>query len=278
MRLLVRFVVIFGLGLSLTLSAAAQDRAETLADIRQDLTLLNIEVKRLRRELSTTGGSDVSAGSGTLLDRVQVIEAELSRLTGKTEELEYRIDRIVTDGTNRIGDLEFRLVELEGGDVGALGETSTLGGEEVATPAAPQPIAPPEGEGPALAMSEEEDFRRAEEALAAGDYQRAAELFGTFNETYPGGPLGPGALLGRGEALEKMGNTKEAARAYLDAYSLARDAQATAAPALLNLGRALASLGQNDAACQMLAEIAPRFPSATELTEAQTEMGRLGCS
>jgi tol-pal system protein YbgF len=127
-------------------------------------------------------------------------------------------------------------------------------------------------------MSEEEDFRRAEEALAAGDYQRAAELFGTFNETYPGGPLGPGALLGRGEALEKMGNTKEAARAYLDAYSLARDAQATAAPALLNLGRALASLGQNDAACQMLAEIAPRFPSATELTEAQTEMGRLGCS
>lgn len=273
-----RFLIICGLVLTLPLSVAAQDGAETLADIRQDLTLLNIEVQRLRRELSTTGGSDVSAGSGTLLDRVQVIEAELSRLTGKTEELEHRIDRIVTDGTNRIGDLEFRLVELEGGDVGALGETSTLGGEEVATPAAPIPVAPPEGEGPALAMSEEEDFRRAEEALAAGDHARAAELFLTFNQTYPGGPLGARALLGRGQALEALGNTKEAARAYLDAYSLDREAQATAAPALLNLGRALGRLGQTEAACQMLAEIAPRFPAATELTEAQGEMTTLGCS
>ncbi|WP_417522962.1 tetratricopeptide repeat protein [Marinovum sp.] len=273
-----RILVIFGLVLGLPLTAAAQQGAETLADIRQDLTLLNIEVQRLRRELSTTGGSDVSAGSGTLLDRVQVIEAELSRLTGKTEELEHRIDRIVTDGTNRIGDLEFRLVELEGGDLSALGETSTLGGEEVTSPAAPVPVAPPEGEGPALAMSEEQDFRRAEEALAAGDYERAAELFTNFNETYPGGPLGPKALLGRGTALEKLGNTKEAARAYLDAYSLARDAEATAAPALLSLGRALGTLGQTDAACQMLAEIEPRFPMAPQLADAKAEQARLGCS
>jgi hypothetical protein len=59
---------------------------------------------------------------------VNSIEAELSRLTARTEELSNRIDRIVADGTNRIGDLEFRLVELEGGDVSRLGETSTLGG------------------------------------------------------------------------------------------------------------------------------------------------------
>ena len=57
------------------------------------------------------------------------MESELQRLTSKTEELENRVNRIVADGTRRIGDLEFRLVELEGGDVGALGQTSTLGGE-----------------------------------------------------------------------------------------------------------------------------------------------------
>jgi len=34
----------------------------------------------------------------------------LTRLNSKAEELENRINRVVTDGTNRIGDLEFRLV------------------------------------------------------------------------------------------------------------------------------------------------------------------------
>ncbi|MEO0761253.1 MAG: tol-pal system protein, partial [Pseudomonadota bacterium] len=36
--------------------AVAQD-AETLADIRQEMTVLYVEVQRLRRELSTTGGA-----------------------------------------------------------------------------------------------------------------------------------------------------------------------------------------------------------------------------
>ena len=39
---------------------AAQDRAATLADIRQELTVLWVEVQRLKRELSTTGGANVN--------------------------------------------------------------------------------------------------------------------------------------------------------------------------------------------------------------------------
>ena len=37
--------------------AVAQDRAQTLADIRQELTVLYVEMQRLKRELSTTGGA-----------------------------------------------------------------------------------------------------------------------------------------------------------------------------------------------------------------------------
>jgi hypothetical protein len=36
------------------LGAAAQDD-QTLADVRQELTVLNVEIQKLRRELSTTG-------------------------------------------------------------------------------------------------------------------------------------------------------------------------------------------------------------------------------
>ena len=89
-------------------------QSDTLLDIRQELNVLNVEIQKLRREMSTTGGTSVSNVSGTILDRLNVIESALQSLTSKTEEIEFRIDRIVKDGTNRIGDLEFRLVELVG--------------------------------------------------------------------------------------------------------------------------------------------------------------------
>ncbi len=35
-------------------------QSQTLADIRQELTVLNVEVQKLRREMSTTGGASAS--------------------------------------------------------------------------------------------------------------------------------------------------------------------------------------------------------------------------
>ncbi len=259
--------------------AQAQDD-QTLADIRQEMTVLYVEIQKLRRELSTTGGASVNTGGASVLDRMNAIEAEMQRLTSKTEELEFRINRIVQDGTNRLGDLEFRLVELEGGDIAALGETSTLGGDlpAPATPT-PGPAAPPADAqgGIQLAVGEEEDFKRAQAALTEGDYQRAAELFASFTQTYPGGPLAAGADLGRGEALEELGDTREAARAYLDSFSV--DPTGAVAPeSLFRLGRSLGSLGQMQEACVTLGEVGLRFPGAPAAEQARSEMQRLGCA
>ena len=95
----------------------------------------------LRRELSTTGTPGVALGGTSALERIDAMEAELRRLTGRTEELENRINRVVADGTNRVGDLEFRLCELEQGcEIGSLGLTPNLGGDDgVAPPAATPP-------------------------------------------------------------------------------------------------------------------------------------------
>src|SRR6056297_1908312 len=104
-------------------TAPAQDRAQTLADIRQELSVLWVEIQRLRTELSTTGSPSGVSGGGPL-ERVDAIERELRRLTSATEDLQLRVDSIVSDGTNRIGDLEFRLCELEPDcDIASLGET-----------------------------------------------------------------------------------------------------------------------------------------------------------
>ena len=281
-----RFALIVALGLAFGPVAAQAQDAQTLADVRQELTVLNVEVQKLRRELSTTGGASVAVTGGSVLERVNAMESELQRLTSKTEELENRINRVVTDGTNRIGDLEFRLVELEGGDVGSLGQTSTLGGGEMPAtmaPAAPVPApayplantSTPTNTAE-LAVGEKTDFERAKTALADGDFRSAADQFATFNQTYPGGPLGPEADLRRGDALDGLGDTREAARAYLASFS-ADPAGPVAAEALYQLGSSLGALGQTQEACVTLGEVASRFPTSPFVAQAQSERSVLAC-
>jgi tol-pal system protein YbgF len=267
--------------------ADAQQNAQTLADIRQEMSMLFVEVQRLRRELSTTGASGLAIPGGSVLDRVTVMESELQRLTRKTEELEFRINSIVSDGTTRLGDLEFRLCELETGcDIGKLGETTTLGGG--AAPATggliASPIQPaPESGGAAttapaaeLAVGERADFERASEALASGDFRGAADLFATFNETYPGGPLSAEADLKRGQALTQLNDVRSAARAYLSAFTT--DQTGPNAPeALFRLGEALGQLGQTQEACTTLQEVGLRFPQSPSVASAQEARTRLGC-
>lgn len=257
----------------------AQDRAATLADIRQQLTVLNVEIQGLKRELSTTGAPSQLATGGSQIDRLNALEAELRRLTARTEEMDHRIDRIVADGTNRIGDLEFRLVELEGGDLSQLGETSTLGGGEAAPETvitAPTTPAPAD-DAPQLAISEEADFQAAAEKLAAGDFGGALTGYETFKATYPGSPLSPAADLGRGRALEGQGEIKTAARAYLDAFSAAPKGD-IAPEALHRLGLLLGQLGQQAESCVTLGEVGNRFPGSTWASEAAQARLNQGCS
>ena len=266
--------VLLSVSVSLPLPVLAQD-AQTLADIRQELTVLNVEIQKLRRELSTTGGATTQIQNGGTLERIGAIETELQRLTSKTERLEYRINRVVTDGTNRIGDLEFRLVELEGGDVSTLGETSTLGGVDEQPVVTPGPTEEPAGEQ--LAVGEQADFDVAQNALHAGDYQMAADKFGAFEEAYPGSPLGAQAHLLRGKALDGLGDSREAARAYLASFS--RDSSGPVAPqALVELGASLGRLGQASQACVTLAEVRVRFPNSAAVPQAEREMASLGCT
>lgn len=260
------------------MATAQSSKEQTLADIRQDLTVLFVEMQRLKRELSTTGSSAPAVGGASATDRINSVEGELQRLTGKIEQLEFRIDSIVKDGTNRIGDLEFRLVELEGGDVSKLGETSTLGGGTApATPNVATQTGGTDSGGAQLAMGEQADFDEANALMTSGDAAGAATQFELFTQNYPGSPLEGQARLMQGEAHEAAGNTREAARAYLDAYS--RDPASDIAPeALFRLGRSLGKLGKTSEACVTLGEVGVRHPATPAASNAQVEMNALSCT
>ncbi len=271
------------LSLFLAGPAVAQDREQTLADIRQDLTVLFVEMQKLRRELSTTGGAGVSLQGTGFLDRVNAMEAEIQRLTAETEQLSNRVNSVVRDGTNRVGDLEFRLCELEAGcDIASLGETPTLGGgavPEIVAPTAPAANGNSEGLGAGgveLAVAEREDFERAKMAFDEGNFEVAAERFQAFTDTYQGGPLSGLAHLLRGEALQNLGRTSSAARAYLESYSGTPNGQ-TSPMALLKLGLALDGLGQSSEACITLGEVTTRFPTSEASIEAQAARASMSC-
>jgi tol-pal system protein YbgF len=265
------------LGCALAFAPLAGQAQETLADIRQDMSVLFVEIQKLKRELSTTGGSSLALPAGAL-DRLYAIESELQRLTAKTEELEFRVGRVAEDGAQRLGDLEFRLCELETGcDIGALGQTPTLGGVPQ-SPSVPsvQPSAPQAG-GTQLAVGEETDFRRAGEALANSDFQSAADQFAAFRQTYPGGPLEAQALVAEGRALEGLGNTRDAARRYLEAYA-GYPNDAAGPEALWRLGAALGALGNLAEACVTLNEVAGRYPGSSDaIAQADAAKDRLSC-
>lgn len=260
----------------MALPLAAQDRTQTLADLRAEVATLTAEVGSLRQELVATGAVQTGAAGGSALERMDAMEAALAQLTAKTEALELRVGKVVADGTNRIGDIEFRLTELEGGDVAALPPVPTLGGEGSLTlaPVAPPPTA--ESGAPELAVSEQADFDRAKGVLGQGDFRAAADLFATFAQSYPGSPLSGEAQYLRGEALTSLGETADAARAYLESFSGTPNGP-QAPQALLKLGVALGKLGQTPEACVTLTEVGVRFTGSTAAAEAQAAMQGLAC-
>lgn len=287
MRLKAVFLaVVLALGLP-AMPAGAQGNTQTLADIRQQLTVLYVEIQRLKGELNTTGGAEGSTGAGSLLDRVNALEAELTHLTAKTEEMRHHIDQVVKDGTNQVGDLEFRLCELESDcDISSLGDTPTLGGGALPDVAAAAPAgaqadtgtdtAAGTGSGE-LAVAEQADYDAAMSAFKAGDAVQAADLFSRFADTYPGGSLAGDALYMKGEALAEQGLVADSARAYLASFS-GSPTGPHAADALLKLGVSLGQLGQVNEACVTLGEVAKRFPAADAVAEAAQARASLGCN
>ena len=82
--------------------------------------------------------------------------------------------------------------------------------------------------------------------------------------------------MGRGEALEALGDTREAARAYLDSFSIDPTGP-VAAQSLFRLGRSLGALDQTSEACVTLSEVAIRFAGDPAVAEAEQAKRALSC-
>jgi tol-pal system protein YbgF len=252
--------------LAVLLAGAASAQEPTVGDIHADLQILSQQLEELRAGLSTTGSTTLSArDAASALVRIDEISADLRRALGRVEALEIKTQNVIDDGTRRIGDIEFRLSELEGTDPGQ-------------TPPPPPP--PLGGAAPRsdVISPERKAFNAAKKALADGDAAGAAAQFTAFLANFPDGPLTSEAQYLLGNALAATGDDQNAARAYLSGFSGAPDGD-FAPRSLYGLSVSLFKLGQGEQACLTLAEINVRYSDIDQALaqDIEAQRGAMSC-
>ncbi|MDD7970341.1 tetratricopeptide repeat protein [Roseinatronobacter alkalisoli] len=255
----------------------AAQQGDSVAQLRSEISALSALVAGLAAELSSGAGSpeNLQGFDGSVIDQIERTRQELASLTARAEALEHRIRQVVDDASNRIGDMEFRLTELEGGDTSALPPTRPLGGGTGAAAATGNGVSDPEA-APQLAAGERAAFDAAQALIDEGDTDAAKSALSVFLETYPGSPLGAQASALLAQAQRDSGAESDAARTWLNLY-LANPEGPDAPPALLELGNSLARLGQMAESCVMFEELFTRFPDAAQAVDAREAHGRNAC-
>lgn len=214
-----------------------------------------------------------AAGSETVV-RIQQLEEQIRLLNGRIERLEHKLSEVARDGGARIGDLEARLLELEGLDPSILGDPAPLGALRTGANAATAT-----GSSAAVvAVSEQTEFDAAVRMIQTGDAAGGRAELEAFRRAYPDSPLNGLAQHWIGESLFLTNDFRRAAQVYLANITEA-PGNARAPESLIGLALSLEKLGQVDEACLTLSEAPRRHPNAAEaLARAAAEATRLGCN
>lgn len=305
------FAGILGLGLVAqpgpALAQSGTAGASSTADLLYRLNALDAELAGIRAQLvgvapGWQGDSDGAAGVLSN-SRVSVLEGEIRRLTATVEELRHQVRQIGAEAARRFSAIEFRLTDLEGGDVSTLQPVPPLGmstrSDGAAAAASDRSsgsgIVPgPSGEGtfgglpvsPSGAVQGEvTDAERAELDQAAQDvregrFERAEDRLRRFLDAHPGSPLAGEAWYWLGESQFVNGDHGAAAQSFLKGYN-ANTTGPRAPENLYRLGVTLGRLGQTREACLTLREVGKQFPESPESSvaraEAEAEAAALSC-
>jgi len=276
------------------------DSREAIA-LRNQIDRLRADLQQLREQVGRNGGGGggsslgiFGGGGGTrdlpqgqqdllarLLERVQLLDAEVRELRGRSDETQNAIRRLTEQIEKGLGDLDFRIQQLQGGD----GATPPPRGGSTATPPRGGTLTPPRGgtapgngEQAASPANAEEAFESALARFRANDFNAARTEFEAFMQRFPRHARAP-------EAVYRLGETHLARRDFR-AAAVTFDDSVTRFPrgprvqeSMLMRGVALARMGERAAACSSLAELRQRFPQMKQAVREQwdAERRRLNC-
>ena len=292
--------------------------AVSVAEAQSDPRELQNRIDRLERDLSIMqkqvgrGGPAPAAGAAASGDgassaalvqmesRISALESSFRDLTGRLEEISFRLGQLDKRMEKQTGDVDFRLKSIEEGRGAAVGQAQPpQANRPQAAEAKPPgdqgtviiPTPPPaQGGGAKVATVQpgrgvslpagppEEQFRYAFEFLNKNDYPQAEKALRTFTDLHPTHPLSGNAFFWLGQ-INFVG--KDYAKSAVDfASSYQKFPDGTKAPdSLVKLGVSLANLGKKDDACVAFKQFNTQYPSAASALKqnAAAESGRLGC-
>lgn len=274
--------------------SASQDRLERLESEIRDLQSVVYSRERPTAPIRQGGviPSGQSASSPQDVVRIAQMEQEIAQLTGRIEELTFRLagqQRQLDTIMAVLGDTRGGGVSPQGddadadADAAAVALSETLGDEGVDTGGpedlgdpAPQPQAQSQAEAQSQAVTvdlpdnEDDAYDIAYEALLAGDYDRSEAAFEAYIAAFPEGVRTAEAKYLLGEIYLATGAYAEAATTFLSHVKLyPKDVRAP--EAYLKLGTAFARLDKGDEACKVFRVGQSKFPQMTANVRARFE-------
>jgi len=249
--------------------ALAQVESREGIALQNQILELRREVQALRDAVArggSGGGSSlgsasrppVSSGGGTteltasLVDRVQQLEEEVRRLRGRTDEAGFALQRATEEQKKALGDLDFRVQELENKGGGS-------------RPSAPQPqgqLQAPAAQRPAQAAprTPEAALREGNAALARRDYAAAEAAAREVIAARGQNPRAYDARFLLAEALFGKRDYQQAALTYDDTYRRSRNGS-KAQDSLLGLANSFIAINEKRSACDTLNQLRSEFPT-----------------
>ncbi len=207
------------------------------------------------------GASEITA---QLLERVSALEEQVRSLRGRLDEIGNQTQQQGQDFSKQLGDLNFRITNLEGGRGGVPPQAGPARSPPLAPPPsglAPVPPASPGAPpGPPPPRRPELSIQEGNAALARRDYASAEAAAREVLATQRTSPRAYDAQFLLAESLAGKRDWSAAAVAFDDAYNRSRTGS-HAQDSLLGLANSLTILGDKRAGCAALAKMRAEFPS-----------------
>lgn len=278
--------------------------ADVLTAIEQILTRFDaLQGASANRAASPSGQSSGSFDDQQAADlrlRLSALEETSRHIRGQTDEILRLLGEMEENRARASADSEFRFQALEGklrqrenaGSeepvvIGTVAPSATISGDAEIMPRS-GPLVGEDADNPALesagtpleALADPEKlYDRGLALLRDGKYAPAREDFKAILKNYPQHERAGNAQYWLGESYYVERDFKQAAEAFLAGYTV-YEKSGKAPDSLLKLGMALAALDQKSTACDAFAELAVKFPDASQAIKkrADIEKNRAGCS
>jgi tol-pal system protein YbgF len=244
-----------------------EDARREVSELRKQIDAQN---KANDERFNRLDESIKSLGVIQLLQQIEMLNAELSKLRGQIEVLNYQNEQLQKRQRDFYVDLDTRMRRLEGG-----GAPPADGGSSGSGTVAPAPVAAATAKPPAPnPVAENKAYDAASNLFKKGDYARAVESFSSFLQTYPGSPLAANAQYWIGISHFNLKDYKNAQAAQESLIKMFPESPKVP-DALLAMGSIQIEQGDTGSARNTLEDIIAKYPGTEAAGKARTRLAAI---